>query len=90
MRKYGKTDIIQKQCVEAAKKLGASVVSLASIGGGCPDLLVGFRGKNFLLELKSTPKASITKDQKIFHEVFEGSIKVIYSVDELIETLLKE
>ena len=32
---------------------GCSVLDLAQIGGGVPDLLVGYRGLNYLIELKS-------------------------------------
>lgn len=43
MRKYGRTDSNHAEIAAALRKAGASVVSLASVGNGCPDLLVGFR-----------------------------------------------
>jgi hypothetical protein len=39
------------------------VQSLASIGGGCPDLLVQIAGRNVLVEVK-TSKGVLTPDQE--------------------------
>lgn len=90
MRKRGKVDAVQKEIVEACKKIGASVISLAPIGEGCPDLLVGFRGKNFLFECKTTQKATLTTDQEILHKTFQGKIFVVHSIIEVLNILLKE
>ena len=45
MRKFGKTDANHADIVDALRRVGASVVSLASVGNGVPDLLVGFNGR---------------------------------------------
>lgn len=52
MRKYGKVDGNQAEIVRSLRHIGAVVQSLASVGGGCPDLLVGFRGQWYLIEVK--------------------------------------
>jgi hypothetical protein len=39
--------------VEAFRKLGASVLSLAPLGRGIPDLLVAIGGVTWLIEIKS-------------------------------------
>ena len=52
----GKTDTNQAAVVEALVAVGAYVQSLAAVGAGCPDLLVGFRRKTFLLEVKDGSK----------------------------------
>jgi hypothetical protein len=49
-------DSAQEGIGDALRAVGATVQSLAMVGCGCPDLLVGFRGKTFLLEVK-TPEA---------------------------------
>ena len=49
-------DATQRGIVEALRKAGCSVYSLAGVGSGCPDLLVGCSGKTILLECKS-PRA---------------------------------
>ena len=42
MRQAAKVDDNQAAIVEALRSLGASVESLAAVGKGVPDLLVGF------------------------------------------------
>ena len=56
MRRAAKIDANQTEIVKALRQVGASVQSLASTGKGCPDLLVGFRGVNWLLEIKDGQK----------------------------------
>ena len=48
MRRAAKIDSNHAEIVAALRGIGAYVMSLASVGGGCPDLLVGFRGHTFL------------------------------------------
>lgn len=88
MRKHGKVDAIQKECVAEARQIGASVISLSSVGHGCPDLLIGWRGKNLLVEIKSHDNAKLTEDQVILHATYHGKIYVIYSAEQLLEVLL--
>jgi hypothetical protein len=48
-----RVDSTQVGIVLALRKTGASVQHLHTIGKGCPDLLVGYRGRNILIEVKS-------------------------------------
>lgn len=57
MRKYAKIDDNQPDIVDALRKAGARVLSLASVGNGCPDLLVGAHGKLILMEIKDGSKS---------------------------------
>lgn len=53
MRKYAaKVDRNQPEIVAALRAVGASVQPLHTVGDGVPDLLVGYRGTDFLLEVK--------------------------------------
>lgn len=57
MSRYArKVDANHAHIIEALRAVGASVSSLASVGDGVPDLLVGYRGENFLLEVKDGTK----------------------------------
>lgn len=38
--------------VNTLRRCGATVVDLAAVGAGCPDILVGIGGRNYLLEIK--------------------------------------
>ena len=77
MRKYGRTDCNQAEVVRALRKIGASVQDLSPVGNGCPDLLVGWRGRDFLMEVKDGDKPpserSLTPAQVAWHESWRGS-----------------
>ena len=49
-----RTDSNQAEIVKALRAVGASVESLHTVGKGVPDLLCGFRGSTFLLEVKTS------------------------------------
>lgn len=56
-RRAARTDANQSPIVRGLRRFGAFVVVLSAVGGGVPDLLVGFRGRWFLLELKDGAKS---------------------------------
>ena len=56
MRRAAKVDANQSEIVKALRQIGASVQLLHAVGQGCPDLLVGFRGVNVLIEVKDGKK----------------------------------
>lgn len=56
MRRAARVDDNHLEIVEALTKAGASVTSLASVGRGVPDLLVSFRGRWHVLEVKDGRK----------------------------------
>lgn len=93
MRRAAKIDANQTEIVKALRKFGASVQSLASTGKGCPDLLVGFRGMNWLLEIKDDQKVKsarkLTDDQVVWHESWRGQVHVIESIDQAINLISK-
>lgn len=93
MRRAAKIDANQTEIVKALRKFGASVQSLASTGKGCPDLLVGFRGMNWLLEIKDGQKVKsarkLTDDQVVWHESWRGQVHVIESIDQAINLISK-
>jgi Holliday junction resolvase len=55
-RRAAKVDANQRDIVSALRFAGASVSSLAMVGDGCPDLLVGFEGVTWLMEVKDGSK----------------------------------
>ncbi len=57
MSRYARNvDANQVAVVDALRRVGALVQHLHTVGGGCPDLLVGYRGKLWLLEVKDGRK----------------------------------
>ena len=86
MRFAAKIDRNQKEIVAALRDEGASVFSLASVGKGCPDLLVGCSLETHLVEVKDGEKVpsaqSRTKDQVKFIKGWTGSpVYIIRDVD---------
>lgn len=87
MRRAAKIDRNQPEIVAALRKVGATVVSLAAVGDGVPDLLVGFRRQTFMLEVKDgqqPPSArQLTPDQIKWHvEWIGGPCTVVSNVGE--------
>ncbi len=65
-----KVDIVQASIVDALRRCGAQVESLAGVGRGVPDLLVGYAGELYLLEVKS-PGGKLTTMQKVWHRCWQ-------------------
>lgn len=91
MRKAAKIDANQGLIVNALRQAGASVQSLAATGKGCPDLLVGYQGINYLMEVKDGNKVpsaqKLNIDQEHWHSVWRGSVHVVKSTDEALQIL---
>jgi Holliday junction resolvase len=89
MRRAAKVDANQPEIVAALRKVGADVQSLAAVGEGVPDLLVGFRGETFLIEVKDGSKApsarQLTDDQIEWHAAWRGGRCVV--VNDVVEAL---
>jgi hypothetical protein len=73
-----KVDRNQAEIVAALRQVGATVQHLHTVGQGCPDLLVGFRGVNYLLEVKSSG-GCFTPDEQAWHQAWSGEIHIVYS-----------
>ena len=91
MRRDARTDANQAEVVKALRGIGASVVSLASVGAGVPDLMCGFRGVNWLLEVKDGSKSPsrrvLTADEKAFMAEWRGQYAVVESASQAVEIL---
>lgn len=71
-----RVDKNQTEIVEALRAIGASVQSLATVGKGVPDLLVGYRGQNWLLEVKGK-NGVLTAPQITWHAEWRGRVYVV-------------
>lgn len=81
-----KVDSNQAQIIADLKKIGVSVLNLSRVGGGCPDILVGWQGKNILIEIK-TAKGNLNDSQIEFFEQCKGLKFVCKSINEIIEII---
>jgi hypothetical protein len=86
MRRAARVDANQAEIVKALRRVGATVQPLHTVGDGCPDLLVGYRGTNHLLELKDGSKPpsarQLTDDQKRWHNHWRGIAHVVTSIND--------
>jgi hypothetical protein len=82
MRRRGRVDGTQREIVTALRRLGVSVHSLADVGDGCPDLLVGYRGRTHLIEVKDGSKPpsarALTPLEANWHATWDGSPVLIW------------
>lgn len=83
-------DANQPEIVDALRAVGATVQPLQKVSEGCPDLLVGYRERNWLLEVKDPAKPPsaryLTPDQAQWHGGWKGRVVVVLTAeDALIE-----
>jgi len=89
---FKKVDSNQTRVVKALRELGATVQHLHAVGRGCPDLLVGYKGSNYLLEVKDGEKSEsarkLTPDQVIWHYDWRGQVAIVTSPKDAIDKIL--
>jgi hypothetical protein len=89
VRRAAKIDGNHAAIVAGLRSVGASVTPLHAVGEGCPDLLVGFRDANYVIEVKDGSLAPserlLTPKQKKWHAEWRGKAHVANS---LMEALL--
>ncbi|GAB2866134.1 hypothetical protein [Hymenobacter ruber] len=91
MRTVARVDSNQPEIVNAVRRIGASVLHLHQLKN-CFDLLVGYRGKTFLMEVKdpSQPpsKRQLTEGEAAFRDSWRGSAyHIVHTADEAIKIL---
>lgn len=78
-----RVDDNQKEIVADLRKVGCTVEHLHTVGKGVPDLLVGYAGKNHLLEVKDGNKPPsarrLTPDQELWHAGWRGNVFTVTS-----------
>lgn len=76
-------DANEKAIVKTLKQLGVSIQRIN--GSGVPDILAGYKGETFLLEIK-TKKGKLTPAQVKFHESWRGKNPVVvHTIDEALK-----
>lgn len=87
--KARKVDRNHAEVVAALRAIGATVQSLAGVGVGVPDLLVGYQGRTLLLEVKDGTKPpsarALTPDQLRWHNQWTGGpLRTVESAEEAV------
>jgi hypothetical protein len=81
-------------CTELRKVDGVSVLELYMVGGGAPDLLVGYNGVDQLMEIKCREAGHMSKtqplrpDQVSWHSEWKGRpVVVVFSVADALRAI---
>jgi hypothetical protein len=71
----------------------ASVFDASACGEGFPDLVVGWRGRNYLFEVKNPDvrpsDRRLTEPQVAFHGSWQGQVHVVHSAAEMLAVMLR-
>lgn len=73
-----RTDKDHVQVSKWFRDLGASVRDTHTIGNGFPDIVVGYKMFNVLVEIK-TPKGKLNEKEEKFHKEWKGLAYVVRS-----------
>lgn len=86
MRRAAKRDANEAEIVTALRAVGAAVRHISA--PGVPDLLVGYRDTNYLLEVKST-KGKLTDDEQTFFDEWHerGHAAIVRNVDDALRVI---
>ena len=87
MRLAAKTDLNQQPLVKSLRQVpGITVHSTAALGKGFPDLCVGYKGRNYLFEVKNPDmppsKQRLSDDEENWHSQWTGHVAIITTVDQ--------
>jgi Holliday junction resolvase len=86
MRRKARIDENQPDIVKHLRTLGMSVCLLHTVGQGVPDICVGYRGINVLLEIKDSKqpkcKQKLTTDEADWHLDWRGQVATVKDKEE--------
>jgi hypothetical protein len=90
---FKRTDKNHAEIIKALRKIpNLSVFSTHEVGKGFPDIVIGYKGINYLIEIKDgnkPPSARKLTDCEVkFHQDWRGQIKIITNLDEVLNLLL--
>jgi len=91
MRRAARIDDNQNELVAGLRKYPGVTVKVTSQLKKFCDIVVGFRGKNYLIEIKDPSKPpshrQLTPDEKIFHDLWTGQVDIAHTVDEVLKII---
>ncbi len=92
MRTAAKVDANHVEIVAAIRQAGCTVQSLAAVGKGCPDVVVGTNNVTAFFEIKdgskSPSKRALNELQLAWHRAWRGGpVFVVDSVDSALQAV---
>ena len=86
-----RVDRNQSEIVSALRAIGATVHCTHELGKGFPDLVVLFKDRVSLLEVKDWQKKPseqrLTEDEAVFHKQWVGHVFTVKTVDEAYDAI---
>jgi len=90
-RTRAKADTNQSKIVKVLRAVGATVTSTHQLGKGFPDIVVGYKGHNYLLEIKDGDKPpsqrKLTADEQEWHDKWRGTVKIVNNETEALRAI---
>jgi Holliday junction resolvase len=86
---YSKVDKNQPEIVKKLREYGCSVSHLHELKNMC-DIVVGYKGKNYLFEIKSDYKSKLTTGEEKFFSTWTGQVDIIYCYEDAIKIIENE
>jgi hypothetical protein len=87
LRTASRVDANQASIVRALRAVGASVLHVHQLKN-CFDILVGYRGRTFLMEIKTSEKEKLTAGEADFMATWRGSTyHIVYSPDQALRII---
>jgi len=90
-RTRAKADTNQSKIVKVLRAVGATVTSTHQLGKGFPDIVVGYKGHNYLLEIKDGDKPpsqrKLTADEQEWHDKWRGTVKIVNNETEALTAI---
>ncbi len=83
-RRAAKRDSNERPIIDALRTAGASVEQISK--KGVPDLLVGFQGRTYLMEVKDR-KGKLTPDEDTWIGAWKGNVYIVRSIEEALEVI---
>lgn len=88
MRRAAKIDANQNEVIKQLRRIpNVSIAITSQLGKGFPDFIVGYQGKNYLIELKDGNKQpsqrKLTPDEEQFFKGWNGQVNVCKDFDEI-------
>lgn len=87
-----RTDANHKIIIQLLRQIPhLSVFSTHTLGKGFPDIVVGYKGINYLLEIKDGAKSDsqkkLTEDEIKFHHNWKGQVNVVENFSDILKIL---
>lgn len=93
MRRAARIDDNQNSIVSKLRQIGCSVAITSAVGKGFPDIVVGYKGRNFMFEIKDGNKPpsarKLTNDERKWHDDWRGKVHVVECFADCLEVFIE-